>query len=134
MNISREEPPNSATHLLRRLCHHGDQLASFHPIRACFTQTSIEPGVPKTEKHGALGTGSVLPSFSHTPGGGGAHLAMHSPNLNSVVYDPDRRERTLESQQGAGFEVNQLVVPSALTWSAIIMTPYQPVTQPEIAR
>lgn len=60
MNTSREEPPNSATHLLRRLCHHGDQLASFHPIGACFTQTTIEPG--------ASGTGSVLPSFSHTPG------------------------------------------------------------------
>lgn len=68
MNISREERPNSATPLLSRLCHHGDQLASFHPIGTCFTQTSIEPGVPKTDKHRALGTGSVLPSFSHTPG------------------------------------------------------------------
>lgn len=130
MNISREERPNSATHLLRRLCHHGDQLASFHPIGTCFTQTSIEPGVPKTDKHGALGTGSVLPSFSHTPGGGGeGHLAKHSSNLHPVACDPDRRERTLESQQGATIEVSQLVVPSALTWSAIIMAPYQPVTQ-----
>lgn len=71
MNISREEPPNSATHLLRRLCRHGDQLASFHPIRVCFTQTSIEPGVPMTGKHRALGTGSRLPPFPHTPSGGG---------------------------------------------------------------
>lgn len=44
LSISREEPPNSATHLLRHFCHHGDQLAITHPIRACFTQTNVEPG------------------------------------------------------------------------------------------
>lgn len=29
MNISREEPSNSATHLPRRLCHHGDSWPAF---------------------------------------------------------------------------------------------------------
>lgn len=71
MSISREEPPNSATHLLRRFCRHGDQLAIFHPIGACFTQTSVEPGVPKTDKCRAVGTGSKLPPFSHTASEGG---------------------------------------------------------------
>lgn len=48
MSISRGELPNSASHLLRHLHHHGDQLATLYPIRACLTQTSVEPGVPKT--------------------------------------------------------------------------------------
>ena len=63
----------TATHLLRRLCHHGDQLAIFHPIRAGFTQTSVEPGVPEIDKCRALGTGSAVSPFSHTAGGG-THL------------------------------------------------------------
>lgn len=109
------------------------QLASFHPVGACFTQTSIEPGLPKTDKHKALGTGSVLPS-SHTPSGGGGHTLQCIPPIHPAAYDPDRRGRTLESQHRAIFEVGQLVVPSTLTWSAIIMAPYQPVTQPAVAR
>lgn len=69
LSISREEAPNSATHLLRHLCHHGDQLAIAYPIRACFTQTSVEPGVLKTDKCRTLGTGFILPLFSHIPVG-----------------------------------------------------------------
>lgn len=69
LSITREDAPNSATHLLRHLCHHGDQLAIAYPIRACFTQTSVEPGVLKADKCRTLGTGFILPPFSHTPMG-----------------------------------------------------------------
>lgn len=36
MSISREEPPNSYPSAKVLMCHHGDQLAIFHPIRARF--------------------------------------------------------------------------------------------------
>lgn len=94
LSISREEPPNSATHLLRHLCHHGDQLAIAHPIRACFTQTSVEPGVLKTDKCRTLGTGFLLPPFSHTSVVGAVHISLR---LHSVVFDPAIGKRTLGS-------------------------------------
>lgn len=106
-----------ATHLLRCLCHHGDWLAIFHPIRAGFTQTSVEPGVPKTDKHRALGTGSFLSPFSHTPADGGqAHLV----HLNCILGNVTQIEgkEALESQQRAASEVNQPVVPSTECMSA----------------
>lgn len=85
MSISREEPPNLTTHLLRHFCHHGNQLAITHPIRACFTQTSVEPGVPKTDKYRALGTGFILPPFSHTPSGEEQHTSLPDCTLWHVT-------------------------------------------------
>ena len=115
MSISREEPLNSypSAKALMRLCHHGDQLAIFHPIRARFTQTSVESGVPKTDKYKALGTGSAPSPFCHTPAGG---RTLHSiPYLHPVACDPDRGQRTLESQRGASSEVNSWQCPAWTT-------------------
>lgn len=76
-------------------------MAIFHPIRTGLTQTSVEPGVPKTDKRRALGTGSSLSPFSHTPADGGqAHPAQPSPKLHPGKCDPNRGKRPQKASEG----------------------------------
>lgn len=100
MSSSREQPPDSYPSA-EALCRHGDELAIFHPIRTGLTQTSVEPGVPKTDKRRALGTGSSLSPFSHTPADGGqAHPAQPSPKLHPGKCDPNRGTRPEKASEG----------------------------------